>query len=663
VILGVTHQLAGGNDEPGQPVEEPKPHAGEIDGASDRSPPIRPELAIRRLTKADRDDLEAFFDGAIGAYMENRHVAGATIAVVSGDEVIFEKGYGYADVEKQTPVDPQTTMFRIGSVSKLITWTAVMQLAEQGKLDLNADINTYLQGAGVSIPETFPQPITLKHLLTHTPGFEDRVIGLFAHDAGELQPLGKVLNEQLPARVRPPGELASYSNHGTALAGYIVERVSGMPWADYIEQRILTPLGMEHTTVRQPRKHELPANLSKGYKYQDGRYQEQDFEYVPIAPAGSASSSAGDMARFLLAHLNDGQLGEARILQVETARQMHEPLFQPGPKLDAMCYGFMEMHRNGQRLIHHGGATFQFFSSSVMIPEHRTGLFVSFNTNTAASLPQQLTDLFLDRYYPSSDPPRPKPPEGFKERAQRFVGAYKAIRHDYTHAAKLGQLLAVANVSLGDDDALVVGGPITLRLAEVAPLEFAEIGGQERVLFREDANGNITQMFVGTHPAVALQKLTRYETPSLHASLLGGSVLVLVSALLGWPFVFLATRGRLIAGRPATVMSRSASWIGWLGSATLLAVLGALTYLFAVQEPNEIAFGLPWLLGDVLRFSPACLGVAVIVSLCSMLAWAKGCWRLSGRIHYSLVALAAATFVWQLYYWNLMPLPIGSLFP
>lgn len=617
------------------------------------------QAVVRQLSAADRDDLEALFDGAVRAYLEEKHIAGATVAVVSGQELIFAKGYGWMDVEKRRPVDPMTTMFRIGSVSKLLTWTAVMQLVEQGRLDLNADINTYLRGSEVTIPETFSTPITLKHLLTHTPGFEDYVIGLFAHDASALKPLGEVLRKQLPARVRPPGEFASYSNHGTALAGYIVERVSGMPWADYIEQKILQPLAMRHTTVRQPDKDQLPADLSRGYKYEQGRFQAAGFEYVPTPPAGSTSSSAGDMARFLLAHLNDGQLGEARILKPETARRMREPLFQHDPKLDAMCYGFWEAHRNGQRLLHHGGATLLFFSHWVMLPERGTGLFVSFNTNTAAGVPDKLVNVFLDRYYPREDAPLAAPPADFHERAGRFIGAYKLLRHDYTHAAKLGQLLSVVNVSLEDDGALLVDGPITLRLAEIGPLEFAEIGGQNHVTFREDPDGNITHMFLGSIPAVALEKLDRHETTVFQLAVLAISLLLFVSAVIGWPLAYLATRGRLIAGRPATIASRAASGVGWLGSAVLLASFAATSYAYLVQN-REIVFGLTPLMTNLLRFAPVCLGLAAAMLVLSVLAWAKSYWRLSGRIHFSLVALAAVAFAWQLHYWNLLPLWPGA---
>ncbi len=122
-----------------------------------------------------REDLEAFLDGVLAAEMRSHSIASATVSVVKDGELFFAKGYGYADRESRRPVDPERTLFRPGSISKLFTWTAVMQLVEQGKIDLDADVNEYL--TDFRIPDTFPEPITMEHLMTHTPGFEDGGLG------------------------------------------------------------------------------------------------------------------------------------------------------------------------------------------------------------------------------------------------------------------------------------------------------------------------------------------------------------------------------------------------------------------------------------------------------------------------------------------------------
>jgi CubicO group peptidase (beta-lactamase class C family) len=219
-------------------------------------------LAAQSPSLADTTALEAFFDGIIEGYLEQNHIAGATLAVVRDGGVVLRKGYGFADLATRRQISPDSTLFRIGSISKMFTWVSVMQLVAQGKLDLEADANTYL--SDFKVPDAFGQPITLKHLMTHTPGFEDHVLNLFARDSSGLRSLGEILRDEMPARVRPPYSQSSYSNHGTGLAAYIVERVSGLTSHDYVEKNILDPLGMNMTTFRQPLPLRMRPFMSRG---------------------------------------------------------------------------------------------------------------------------------------------------------------------------------------------------------------------------------------------------------------------------------------------------------------------------------------------------------------------------------------------------------------
>ena len=226
----------------------------------------------------DPQELEAFLDGVFAEQMDVNNIPGATVVVVKDGELFFTKGYGYVDLEERIPVDPNKTIFRLGSVSKLFTWTAVMQLAEQGKLDLNTDINTYL--TEFNIPDTYPEPITLVHLMTHTSGFEERITGLTAHGPEDIEPMGEYLATNMPARVRPPGEFSSYSNYGAGLAGYIVEEVSGMPFEEYVQENIYEPLDMQHSTFHQPLPPELAANMALSYSMENGVYRAEEFEHI-----------------------------------------------------------------------------------------------------------------------------------------------------------------------------------------------------------------------------------------------------------------------------------------------------------------------------------------------------------------------------------------------
>src|SRR5215218_7552169 len=292
-----------------------------------------PTASSQQQGPTDRAEMEVFLDEELGKEMQKHHIAGAAVSVVKDGKLFFAKGYGSADLENGIPVDPERTNFRIGSIAKLFTWTAVMQLAEQGKLDLNEDINTYLD---FRIPDTYPQPITLKDLMTHTAGFEDRYYERLAKDPNDLLPPREWLISHMPARVRPPGDIAAYSSYGAALAGYIVARVSGEPYDQYIQEHILNPLGMVHTTAQSSMPPDIRAHTSVGYKYEDGAFQvfPHYLGQPAIVPAGGMQASATDMARFMIAHLQDGRysdanIAEARILKETTAQQMHSTVYTP----------------------------------------------------------------------------------------------------------------------------------------------------------------------------------------------------------------------------------------------------------------------------------------------------------------------------------------------
>jgi CubicO group peptidase (beta-lactamase class C family) len=251
-------------------------------------------------------DVAAWLEGFLPYALQSSDVAGAVVVVVKDGEVLIQKGYGYADVAQQTPVDAERTLFRIGSVAKLFTWTAVMQLVESGRLDLDRDVNEYLD---FTIPPRDGKPITLRNLMTHTPGFEEVLKNLITDDPGRLPPLDEYLKTWTPERIYPPGEVPAYSNYGATLAGYIVQRVSGEPYDDYIDRHVFEPLGMANTTTRQPLPARFAPRMSKGYMLGSG--SAEPYELVGPSPAGAAAATGADMARFMIAYLQEGQLGSA----------------------------------------------------------------------------------------------------------------------------------------------------------------------------------------------------------------------------------------------------------------------------------------------------------------------------------------------------------------
>jgi CubicO group peptidase (beta-lactamase class C family) len=293
-------------------------------------PPTQGQSASQSAPRAGQ--VPAFFDRLLRSQLALDGIPGAVVALVQGDETLYLGGFGKADLASGEPVSAQETLFRTGSVSKLVTWTAVMQLVERGRLDLHADVNRYLDA--FQIPATYPEPVTLARLITHTAGFEDRGFGFYARSEADLVPLGAFLAARMPARIFPQGEVSGYSNYGAALAGYLVERVSGLSFEDYVEARFLEPLGMSSSSFRQPLPPALAARLATGYR---SSLEPGDFEWDLAAPAGAFSSTAANMARFMIAHLNGGRLGTTRILEAETVEAMQWRRFTNHPAVSVIA--------------------------------------------------------------------------------------------------------------------------------------------------------------------------------------------------------------------------------------------------------------------------------------------------------------------------------------
>ncbi|WP_366926181.1 serine hydrolase domain-containing protein, partial [uncultured Sphingomonas sp.] len=258
--------------------------------------------------------MNGWLDGFLPYALARGDIPGAVVVVVRDGQIVTQRGYGFADVAKGRRVDPRTTLFRPGSISKLFTWTAVMQQVERGKLNLDTDVNRYLD---FTIPAYEGRPVTLRNIMTHTAGFEEQVKDIIVTDPKKALGYEELLKRWVPHRVYAPGTTPAYSNYATSLAGYIVQRVSGQPFDTYVERNIFAPLQMTRSSMRQP----LPANLRPlmSLGYAPGQEEPIGFEFVGPAPAGSLSSTGEDMARFMIAHLQNG----AGLLQPRTAQLMH----------------------------------------------------------------------------------------------------------------------------------------------------------------------------------------------------------------------------------------------------------------------------------------------------------------------------------------------------
>jgi len=413
-----------------------------------------------------RADLESFMDGLMPYALQTGDIAGGVVAVVRDGEIVFAKGYGYSDVAARKPVDPKSTMFRPGSVSKLFTWTAVMQLVGDGKLDLDKDVNEYLD---FKLPARDDGPITLRNIMTHTAGFEEQVKSLITSDPKALIPLHDYVAHSTPTRIYKAGSTPAYSNYATALAGYIVEHVSGQKFDEYIDQHIFKPLDMQYSTFHQPLPEKFAQDMSKGYKVASG--EPEPYEIVIPAPAGSLASSGDDMAHFMIAHLQNGEYKGNRILPERIARMMHETPTDMIAPLNRMLLGFYEQDYNGHRVISHGGDTEYMHSYLHLFPDDHVGLYMSFNSagreGGSHVARQALFDYFLARYFPGPAPATSKvTPQTAAEHARLLAGYYDDSRRADRSFLRILSLIAPDRVQV-DKDNLITFSLIKDRNGEV----------------------------------------------------------------------------------------------------------------------------------------------------------------------------------------------------
>lgn len=637
---------------------------------------------------ADPEELEAFVDDVMAERIGDE-VVGVTISVVEGDEAVLEKGYGYADADAGRPVDAEETVFRVGSVAKLVTWTMVMQGVEDGRLDLDADVNEYLEDSTVEVPNDYDESVTLRHLGTHTAGFEYVLDPGMTDDAGDITSLEEALVENRPKQVRPPGEAVEYSNYGAMLAAHVVEEAYDTEFEEYVRSEVFDPLGMDHSTFAQPVPDNHPGELARPHSGADGEFAVEDDIYINWRPAGSLETTAPDMSAFMRAHLSDGAVDDGRILDAGTTGEMHDQHFERHPEVNNWRYGFFEQGHPDANIIGHSGGAIHFTSHLALDLDHDIGIFVAYNVRNERSMPIEVVDEIIDELelQPEADPPEPTAEPRAAERAETVADEYSpTIRPESGPGQVLGLMMPMTIEADGEEIITSMIGADERRWIETEPYVYRAVDGHDVLAF-DIEDGEVQHVHQSDAPTTTFEPTPFIDRQFVSGGGLAAALLVFFFSTVGWTGRgawrrinryrsddgeggggngdnqdgdggeeigesddggTVSTDVQARVARGAKERARNPEYLSRAAGAGLcvasLTFVGLFVAAFAAYE--DLVFALDPLslqLAFASAYLVALFAIGTVIG--SVLAWKNGYWSLGARLHQTLLAVAGVVFV------------------
>jgi CubicO group peptidase (beta-lactamase class C family) len=610
-----------------------------------------------------KETIAEFVDTFAHEQMAIHDIPGMLVSAVLHDQIVFSKGYGYADIASQRPMDPDQSIFRAASLSKLFTAAALLQLSEQGLIDLHADINKYL--VGMQIPDTYPQPISVGHLLTHTSGFDELSLAVRFDNSGEIKPLYEDVSSSMPPRVRPPGEILTYSNYGYSLAGYVLESVTGMMFEDYVDTHIFKPLGMASSSFQEPPPAGFTQSLVTMYTPGGDQQIELPRLYNNLRPSGSVYSTIEDLARFAAAQLNNGRHGDKTILRPESLALMQNPQFSHHPDLEGWGYGFMEFNNRGMSIIGHGGDFNGSHTILFLVPAADFGMVLHYNTNLNAAYENEprakAIDTFIDKFFPDLSLSRPPAGEFLVKEITNLSGYYQTTRYPQKSPGKYLMPNIFAQLIVTQDERGHVS--ISMPMGMVEPTEwipythdlFVRADRETFLSYQLNERGKVEYLFynMGGAGATTIERVNWYGIYWVIFGFIGFSLLVFVITLFNGLIRMFVSLVRQRQNITPTLTSRRA-----LGTAlsisifglTCAVLIGVMTVHVLATHNSPLLFLLP-----VISLMGWLIGIAsIILAVFTGQMWKSRESSFFNRLLLSLTPLAGLVFTWVLYYGNML---------
>jgi CubicO group peptidase (beta-lactamase class C family) len=596
----------------------------------------------------DLAGLERFIDGYVNAMINDFDPPGMMVSVVIGDQQIT-KGYGIADAKTGRLVDERTG-FRIGSISKLFVWLSAHRLADEGKLDLDADINNYLDG--FQIDYAFGKPITMRDLMAHRPGFDDNIREFL--DSDRNISLREAVMRNIPLQVAPPGERTSYSNTGTNIAAYIVEQVAETSYYDYVKSQILQPLGLNSTSLKDPVdgriNQDLITTMAKPHKIKNGIAEVAKYMAIrPQEPVGAVAMNALDAATFMRFLLNETRYDGGQLLSQPAWQRVNSNAFEDAKGSDDMGWGFMLTDVDGYKAVGHGGAT-QFLSYMFVIPELNFGVFVSSNATSAEAQPVRLVMSIARQISGTGSTLSFLQLEGDPQAAQSVAGDYLNNRRPQSRGASIFGMGADINVRATEDGFLIFPGEKETRYAPLGnDVWVSKVGFRLRVV--RDEAGNVIRL----HSSAGSSTLERIGFLSTKKALVigfGGVFLLTLTSLLGMYY-------RHKRSLSITDMGNKLAWFNIASVAVWLMLIVSLLLVSMDMQNFDIATidekPFPPFFVSLVFFLTIVITIQAILHLTAMVpAWTQSGWTLWRKIHFSIYGIFAAFALYLMLHWNLV---------
>ena len=606
---------------------------------------------IADYKNADLFDVIPYIDSLVIDEMNISHVPGAILVVVQDSQEAYVQGYGYADVENQKKVDPNRTGFRIASVTKTFTATAILQLAQQGLIDLHVPVSRYLPDDRFTFLED--EPFTVHQLLTHTAGIDFTDIGDAAIRPEDVVPLETFVRNHIPDIVHKPGSVHSYSNFGYTILGYIIQHISGISYEEYILKHILEPLDMNSSSMTQPLGEPFRSNLSNGHKLDDG-FVSIPRDYTNTVPGGGLISTAHDMSRYLMMHLQGGELDSAVILNPEYHYLLTTQQYGSKNTKYGICYSFLENGWTGRRSLEHTGGQLGFLSLFVLIPETGTGLFIAQNIRENAGgfrydVATAILDTLLHRKERHID--LPPPSSSLDAIASRYTGRYQQMNYSHSSFEKLGVLFGYFDatydvkysgnglLTINDEDYVMVSDNLFHENDESSPwnLEF----------IMED-NGQAGSIRSGT---TSYKRTPWYVSTAFWRILFGTGFALILIHLLRFPFIWIV---RKVKKREATIRQKDPYTLCLNLSAGLLisGLIGIAIHL-TVYGGQLADYGVPLTFKLTLLLNTAGAVIALFFPVVLINWWRRKA-NLYSKIWTSLIVLASVMVVAVYWHYNVI---------